>query len=252
MITIILGNLGSGKTALAVRKMALNLSNRKTYSNIQTSLKNQVDISPEMIIKKEIVDYKKNKKTGESEPVYKLALNIDFWKNVSKKEGAIDLILDEAHTILNSRRAMSKTNIIVSDWIALIRQVLGQTDAGFGELTFISQLSGRIDVIARDMATNIIYCICHFLKTCENCGATWKENSEMPEGYLICPTCSSNKILKHTHNIEVWHFPNMRMFMAWHQIGQRTYYKRYVVTDIEKYFPLYNTLQWDNLLSEFY
>ena len=65
MITIILGNVGSGKTALAVREMAMNLNDRKTYSNIQTKLKNQIDISPDMIIQKEIVDYKTNRKSGE-------------------------------------------------------------------------------------------------------------------------------------------------------------------------------------------
>ncbi len=249
MIKIVLGNIGAGKTALAVREMALNLNDRKTYSNIQTSLKSQINISPDMIIKREIVDTKTNRKTGEAEPIYKFSLNVDFWKNIKEP---INVTLDEAHTILNARRSMSKTNIIVSDWIALIRRVLGQTDAGFGELTFISQLSNRIDIIARDMATNIVYCICHFVKTCEECGATWKENSEMPEGFIICPTCKSNKLVKHSHQVEVWHFPNIQLFQAWHQMGQKTYYKRYIVNDIEKYFPLYNTLQWDNMFSDFY
>ena len=229
--------------------MSLNLSNRKTYSNIQTTLKNQIDISPDMIIHKEIVDYKKNRKTGEDEPVYKMSLNIDFWKKIKEP---INVVLDEAHSILNARRSMSKTNIIVTNWISLIRRVLGQAESGFGELTFISQLSGRIDVVARDMATNIVYTICHFMKTCEECGATWTENSEMPEGYIICTKCSSNKLQKHSHKIEVWHFPNMQKFLAWHQMGMKTYYKRYVVNDIEKYFSMYNTLQWDNLLSDFY
>lgn len=229
--------------------MAMNLNERKTYSNIQTKLKNQVDISPEMIIHREIVDHKKNRKTGDMEPVYKYSLNVDFWKNINEP---INVILDEAHTILNSRRAMSKTNIIVSNWIALIRRVLGQSDSGYGDLTFISQLSNRIDVIARDMATNIVYCICHFLKTCNNCGATWKENSEMPEGFIVCPVCKSNDLYKHSHKIQVWHFPNMQMFLAWHQMGAKTYYKRYIIKNIEKYFPLYNTLQWDNMFSDFY
>ncbi len=227
----------------------MNLSNRKTYSNIQTKLKNQVDISPDMIINKKVVDYKKNRKSGESEPIYQMSLNIDFWKKIKEP---INVVLDEAHSILNARRAMSKTNIIVTNWISLMRRVLGQADAGYGELTFISQLSARIDVVARDMATNIVYCICHFHKTCEECGATWKENSEMPEGYIVCPACRSNKLQKHSHKIEVWHFPNMQKFLAWYQMGQKTYYKRYIVNDIETYFPLYNTLQWDNLLSEFY
>ncbi|KKL45555.1 hypothetical protein LCGC14_2354440 [marine sediment metagenome] len=249
MITIILGNVGSGKTALAVREMAMNLNDRKTYSNIQTKLPNQINISPDMIIHKEIKDYKVNKKTGESEPVYEFNLNVKFWKSIKEP---INIILDEAHTILNSRRSSTKTNIIVTDWLSLIRRVLGSTDAGFGELTFITQLIGRIDLIARDMATNIIYCICHFAKTCENCGATWRENSEMPEGFIICPICHTNKIQKHSHRIEVWHFPNMKMYVAWHEFGQKTYYKRYYVNDIETYFPLYNTLQWDNMFSNFY
>jgi len=38
-----------------------NVSNRKTYSNIVTKLKNQITIDPKMIIKREIVDYKLNK-----------------------------------------------------------------------------------------------------------------------------------------------------------------------------------------------
>ena len=90
------------------------------------------------------------------------------------------------------------------------------------------------------------------MKTCENCGATWTENSEMPEGYIICPQCSSNKLQKHSHKVEVWHFPNMQKFLAWHQMGMKTYYRWYIVKDIEKYFSMYNTLQWDNLLSDFY
>ena len=117
MIRIILGNVGSGKTAVAVREMCINPTKRKTYSNIQTSLDNQIDISPEMIIKREIVDYKKNKKTGEKEPVYKYALNIEYWKSITEP---CDVILDEAHTILNSRKSQSKTNIVVTDWLASV------------------------------------------------------------------------------------------------------------------------------------
>ncbi len=249
MIKIILGNVGSGKTAFAVREMYLNLNRRKTYSNIQTNLPGQVNIAPEMIIKKEIVDTKKNKKTGEEEPVYKHTLNIDFWKKIKEP---INVTLDEAHTILNSRRSMSKVNIIVSDWLALIRRVLGSSEAGFGELTFISQLANRIDVIARDMATNVIYTICHYNKTCEKCGATWQENSEMPEGYIICPLCSRHEIFKHSHKLEVWHFPNIQLFQMWHQFGQRNFYKHYVLNDIENYFQNYNTLQWDNMFASMY
>ena len=229
--------------------MYLNLNRRKTYSNIQTNLPNQTNISADMIIKKEIVDTKINRKTGEAEPVYKYSLNTEYWKKIKEP---LNVTLDEAHTILNSRRAMSKVNIIVSDWLALIRRVLGSSDSGFGELTFISQLANRIDIIARDMATNVVYVICHYNKTCEICGATWRENSEMPEGYIICPMCSSYKIFKHTHKLEVWHFPNIQLFQFWHQFGQKNFYKHYILNDIENYFQNYNTLQWDNMFSSMY
>jgi len=34
-------------------------------------------------------------------------------------------------------------------------------------------------------------------------------------------------------------------------MGQRkTYYKHYLINDIEKVFPYYDTLQWENLLVE--
>ena len=250
MIKIILGNVGSGKTALAVREMFVNKLNRKTYSNIITkNLKNVVPITPKMIINEEIATYKKNRKTGKEEPVYKHTLNIKFWKGIKEP---INVVLDEAHSIINARRSMSKINIIVTDWIALIRRVLGQSESGYGELVLISQLANRIDVIAREMCTNVVYVIMHYLKSCKNCGTTWKENSEMPEGFWNCPGCNSTSIKKHSHEVEVWHFPNMQLYKAWKDFGQKSFYKHYIVRDIEKYFPLYNTLQWDNLFSEFY
>lgn len=246
MIKLILGNVGSGKTAFAVREMAINLNRRKTYSNIQTKLKNQVNINAEMIIKREIIDFKINRKTKEQEAIYNYKLNADYWKNIKEP---INITIDEAHTILNARRSMSKINIIVSDWLALVRRVLGQTDSGFGELTFISQLLNRIDIIAREMATNIIYTICHYIKTCKECTTSWQENSEMPEGFIVCPACHSNNILKHSHNIECWYFPNIHLFDMWHKFGQKTFYKHTIIDDIENYFPLYNTLAWDNMFT---
>lgn len=73
------------------------MANRKTYSNIKTKLKNQVNINPSMIIKKEVVDTKK-KKDGTIEPVYEYKLNIDYWKGIKEP---INVILDEAHSIIN-------------------------------------------------------------------------------------------------------------------------------------------------------
>ncbi len=138
--------------------MALNKTNRKVYSNIITKgLDNVIPIKNDMIVKKEIKDYKKNRQ-GEMEPVYELKLNMEYWQKITEP---ISCVLDEAHSIINARRAMSKVNIIITDWIALLRRVLGSSSSGYGELVLITQLPNRIDIIAREMATQIRYHKCH-------------------------------------------------------------------------------------------
>ena len=229
--------------------MALNKTNRKVYSNIITKgLDNVIPIKNDMIVKKEIKDYKKNRQ-GEMEPVYELKLNMEYWQKITEP---ISCVLDEAHSIINARRAMSKVNIIITDWIALLRRVLGSSSSGYGELVLITQLPNRIDIIAREMATQIRYHKCHYKKQCNKCKCTWVEHSDMPEGYWFCPKCNSSNIKKYEHKIEVWHFASMKHFVTWNEFGQRTFYKHYVVNDIEKYFNFYDTLQWDNLFSDLY
>ncbi len=249
MIRIIVGNVGSGKTALAVREMFHNVNKRNTYTNIQTQLPNTVEINAEMIMKQEIVDHKTNKKTGETIPIYKQTLNIDYWKAIKEP---INVTLDEAHSIINARRSMSKTNIIITDWIALIRRILGENSTGYGTLTFITQLPKRIDSIAREMATQIIYCRMHYQMKCAECATYWTENTEMPETVQSCPRCNSIKLIKSHHTIEAWNFKNIDHYELWYEMNKQTFYKHYFIKDISKYFNLYNTLQWDNLFSTYH
>lgn len=249
MIIISLGNPGSGKTASIIREMYLMKSNRKTYSNIITKgMKNNVLINPDMIVKKDLIRTIK-KKSGDTEPVYEMKLNMEFWKDIKEP---IDVVLDEAHSILNARRAMSKVNVIMSDWMALIRRVIGQSDSGYGRLVLISQLSRRLDPIARDMATQVRFHRCHYMKTCLDCYYWWNENSDNPEPLFACPACGSFKIKKHNHKIEVWHFPGIKAYEAWDEFGMSSFHRHYVINDIENYFSLYNTMQWDNMFSELY
>jgi len=226
-----------------------NKARRITYTNIRTDLPNVVEINPDMIVHQEIADHKKNKKTGELEPIYKQTLNMKYWTEITEP---INVIIDEAHSIVNSRRSMSKINIIITDWLALIRRILGESQTGYGELIFITQLPKRIDIIARDMATNVTYCVMHYQKTCDQCGSSWTENSEMPEVLHSCPTCDNINIHKHSHTIEVWEFPNMESFEHWQEYGAQKYFKHYYVNDIENYFGKYNSFQIDNLFSDFY
>lgn len=246
MIRISLGNVGSGKTANEVREMFLNRKNRKTYSNITTDIPNNVQLNHSMIVKKDVVGEKK-KKNGDIEQVTELKLNVDFWKGIKEP---INVVLDEAHSVLNSRRSMSKLNIIVTEWLALIRRVLGQSESGYGELVFITQLPNRIDTIAREMATQVRYHICHYSLTCQTCWFRWKEHTEVPERSQTCLRCGTPNLKKHDHKIEIWHFNNMDSFTSWRYYNKKSYYRHYFVLDIEKYFPMYDTLQWDNMFSD--
>ncbi len=256
MIRISLGNIGSGKTVCEVREMFLSQNKRLTYSNIKTKIPNQIDINAGMIIKEKIINYKKNKLTGKQEPVYKHELNLDYWKKVSSKPVGISVVLDEAHSIMNARRSQSKINIIISDWISLVRRVLGEDSTGSGDLVLISQLPRRLDAIAREMATQIRYHVCHYYVTCLECELTWLENTEMAERYKECPSCNSISINRHSHTIEVWHFRSMQSYQQWEDgmfsPEKPPFHKHYFITDITKYFPLYNTLQWDNMFSKYY
>lgn len=247
MIRIILGNVGSGKTAFCVRLMALDWNHRRNYSNIITSLKNQIDLNKNMIIKKDLIRTVK-KRNGIEEPVYKLSVNIEFWKSIKEP---INVIIDEVHSIFNARKGLSKWNIILSDWISMLRRVLGATESGYGQLIMISQLQNRIDIIAREMATNITFVLCHYFKECKNCYCKWNEHSEMPELYHSCPQCGGLKIRKFSHKLEVWEFSKMESYLYWKEFGAKSFFKHYFVDDIEDYFEFYDTLQWENLLSDY-
>lgn len=245
MIIIVLGNLGSGKTACTVREMAKN-PETLYYSNILCKLDNQRNISSDMIIKRTIVDTKINRKTGDEMPIYEEKLNIEFWKNINEP---ISVVLDEAHTIMNSRSSMTKQNKIVLEWMSLLRRILGQGKFHDGELILITQLPNRIDTVARDMCTQVRYHLCYYTKKCSNCGYAITEHSDMPEKLKRCLSCNSVKLVKSNYRILIKYFRNMADFEQWFYLSKKSYYKQHMINDIENYFPLYNTLQWDSLFS---
>lgn len=250
MIRIFLGNVGSGKTACAVREMILQPSKNMTFSNIQTKyIKNNTVIDKSMLIKEEIIGMKKS-----GEPIKKLIFNKDYWLKAVNENGMINVTLDEVHTLLSARRGMTKSSQVMLDFLALIRRIIGQTTSGSGTLTLITQLERRIDVIAKEMCNHVRYHVCWYKKTCTYCKATWRENNEEAELLYECPRCKSSHIIKHSHIIEVWHFQSMDLFIKWKYYGlpaKKTAYRHYMINDIEKYFGYYNTLQWDNLITDF-
>ena len=248
MISIWLGLPGSGKSACAVRYM-LSKAKRTTFSNIIMNTKDKMfhELKMDMLVKKELL---KTKKDGT--PVYEYKSNEEFWKKARKKYGPMNVVLDEAHIIMDSRKSQSKVNKIMNDTLAVIRRVLGSKDSHSGEMMLITQLDRRIDVIAREMATSVRYHVCHYVLKCSECKSKFPENSETPEKLLSCPCCGSTKLNKCNFNIEVWHYRNMDAYDMWKEYGMRTHHMHYFVRDIEKYFPMYDTEQWENMLSSLY
>lgn len=247
MIIICLGNPGSGKTASVVRELALRNNGRTTYTNIdfKKKLPHVKTIEASMIVTKEV---KHVKRSGEE--VYNYKVNKEFWQGLKEP---VNVALDEVHTIANARRSSSGVNVAFTDWLALIRRVLGQAESGEGILYLISQLANRIDIIAREMATQVRYHVCHYRKRCEECGISWSETSEMPEPLWRCPICKKTEhVKKYNHRIEVYHFRDMQSFLGWRDFKYKTFYRHYFIEDIEQYFPLYDTLSWENLISELY
>lgn len=240
-----MGNVGSGKTLSAVRDLYINNDHRMTYSNIETrGIKNNIIINGSMIIKKTMIGQKRN-----GEPIYEYKLNEDYWKEAVKKYGSINVVLDEIHTLLNARRAMSQSTKIMTNFLSLLRRILGSHN-NQGDLVMISQLERRIDIIAKEMCNHARFHVCHFVKTCKRCFYSWNENNEMPEQRYQCPKCGNIHIMIHSHRIEVWHFATVDDFIRWKYWGKKMYYRHYMILDAPKYFPVYNTLQWSNLLSE--
>jgi hypothetical protein len=202
-------------------------------------------LTADMILLKEYIRTDRN-----GEDKYKLKLNVDFWKNLILEKKQINIIIDEAHIFFNPRRSMSKINIIMTDFLALLRRILGSSDNS-GELILITQLSRRLDIIAKEMSTDISYCIHHYITRCSICKSQWEETNETADKFRFCPRCGDYRTKKIKSIIEVFDYKNIEEFMKHKDYKMKTYYKRYLIHDIEKVFNSYDTLQFDDILSQY-
>lgn len=249
-IIIKLGNIGSGKTATAVREIFLNPTARKYYSNIKIKDNpNCIELTSDMLIKKEQV---KEKRDGS--PVYKLSFNAEFWQ---KREGTpCSIVIDEAHLLgMNSRQSMSSVNRCMNEFLSMGRRIMQENDSGTGDLIIISQLFNAVDVNCRNLANRIEFHKAWYVKECQRCHSFWTEHSEMPEPLHICPRCESYKVKRKHFMIEVFKFKNAEMYELWQGMGAdadatRQYcYSHFWIKDIMNYFGKYKTTSWDNLTS---
>lgn len=241
MIKAYLGNVGSGKTLMAVQSILSDST--ITYTNIATiGIKHAIRLNKNMLIKETITGVKRN-----GEPVIKKEFNESFWLETKKKYPKINIILDEAHTLLNSRMSTSKQNIILTNFLALIRKFLGTSNM-HGHCILISQLSGRLDIIARDMCSYVQYHLGHFIYKCQICNTKYYSNSEMSL-CDVCPGCGSSEVIKVKTSIEIWRFNNMEDFEIWKYTKRKTFFERGIIYNPEKLYNKYDTMQWDSLFD---
>ena len=243
----------SGKTASCVREMMKDRTNRMYFSNIITKkLKNNILLKPEMIINKiPVLNNNGQPCIRAGKEVNKYTVNKDFWQSAVKKYGSLNIIIDEAHSILNARRSMASHVQPILDWMSLLRRVIGSTDSGYGRLFLISQIERRLDIVAKEQSTQVRYHICHYKKRCPSCGIRINENNEVPNPLEMCPRCDV-MMKKEDHQIEIFYFQDYDAFLMWKYVrkGTKTFYQHELITDIEQVFPFYDTLQWDNLLVD--
>jgi hypothetical protein len=207
-------------------------------------MKHVQKIKPEHIIKKEAVGEKRS-----GEVIYEQKFNKDYWQDVMQKYDKVSVVIDEAHTFFNPRRSMSKVNVIMSDFLAMLRRIVGGVGQSRGNLILITQLSRRLDIIAKEMATHVVYCKNYMYKDCKHCGYFETQHNEQPEQPDDCPRCGKRMKLQKQF-IYQWHFKNVESFERWQEFGQKTYYKRIVINDIETIFKNYDTVQWEDFFSE--
>lgn len=142
MIIILTGDIGSGKTLSAVKEIIDR--KQKIYTNFEINSVEHTRLKYEHLFKED----EENKK--------KMKLNFTFWKEAIKK-GNFDIYLDEFHNVMNARRAMSKKNVLASDWMSQIRKILGESE--YNNLYLMTQKLRRIDINSRDLAQRCIKCI---------------------------------------------------------------------------------------------
>lgn len=143
MIIAIIGGIGSGKTITAVKEIVeRSQSNFPIFTNFSTRNINKVR-------RLKVQDIVTGKGT-------KMNVNYAFFRDSLKKYNRFDIVLDEVHNLVHSRRAMSRFNTTLSKWIAQIRKMMGDSEKN--HIYIISQNLMRIDVAWRDLIHTIVYC----------------------------------------------------------------------------------------------
>lgn len=156
MIKLIIGGIGSGKTLSAVKEIVDN--NKPCFVNFEVNHPKAIRLKEEHIIKKVEIDQGCYKDGREKPKKYNYEVNWDFWNDYINTHGSFDIYIDEAHNVLHSRRSVTKWNVLFTMWLSQIRKILTSLEGN--HLYLISQRITGIDVVARELAGEIIYVSC--------------------------------------------------------------------------------------------
>jgi len=217
MIIITCGGIGCGKSLSIVKEIVSR--NQVCYVNFNVRHNLARRLKYEHLFK---MDEKGNI----------LGVNFEFWQDVKDKHGGFDIYLDEFHNVMNSRRSMSKKNIYLSDWLAQIRKILGDSEKN--NLYLISQKLRRIDVNCKDLSHQAISCMKYTYP--HKVLTTVYENDK-----------KVNKMLPLTM-IYKYYFKDADSMAAYENYGLDTCEKvtRFIGNKFYKYYDSYEMLSFEN------
>ena len=77
------------------------------------------------------------------------------------------------------------------------------------------------------------------------------ENNETADKVRYCKVCDDHRIDKIKCNIEIYKFASVDKYTVFSEFGAKSYYKHLLIRDIERVFDKYDTLQWDDMFTDF-
>jgi hypothetical protein len=215
MIIFLVGDIGSGKSLSAVKE----IFERRNYFHANFKL-HGITYNR---MKWEQLIVQGEKKTD-------TRVNFEYWKEQTKK-GSFDIYLDEFHNLMSSRRAVSKKNVLLSDWLSQIRKILGQSE--LFNLYLLTQKLRRIDVNSRDLAQCCILCQKQIIKNIKIPTLVRRKNKLVKEKIPLC------LIYKY------W-FHNAEQLQAYELWGSTKPFKvtRFIGNDYYKYYDSYEIVDF--------
>jgi Cdc6-like AAA superfamily ATPase len=157
MLYAIVGDKGSGKTLTAVKFLL------EQFDYVITDIKLKNFPHPKNIHQLRWSDiYKKALIEKNGKYYEKLAVNWEFFTNIKETKKNYCICVDEAHNVISSRRSMSQTSILFSQFISQIRKVLSDDPAN--AFIVITQSLRKIDIDTRELLDLALYCKSLFIK----------------------------------------------------------------------------------------